>query len=149
MLRGKTKDEAFDIGEEMARVITEMNPKPMRLMFENVYLPRILQTKKRFVGYMYETRDQTKPVYDGKGIETVQRDGIPATVKMLEKTIRQYVLNQFRKLQAVSVCIHGLTFAKEFRSLQGYRPTACVPALELTRMDEAQERAEKKAQKRI
>ena len=92
---------------------------------------------------MYKTRDQTKPVYDAKGIETVRRDGIPATVKMLEKTIQQYVLNQFRKLQAVSVCIHDLTFAKEFRGLQGYRPTACVPALELTRMDEAQEREDR------
>ena len=145
VLRGKTKDEAFDIGEEMARVITEMNPKPMKLKFEKVYLPCILQTKKRYVGYMYETRDQTKPIYDAKGIETVRRDGIPATVKMLEKTIRilfetknlsevkQYVLNQFRKLQAGSVCIRDLTFAKEFRGLRGYRPTACVPALELTR----------------
>ena len=84
-------------------------------------------------------------MYDAKGIETVRRDGIPATVKMLEKSIRilfetkdlsevkQYVQNQFRKLQAGSVCIRDLTFAKEFRGLRGYRPTACVPALELTR----------------
>ena len=145
LLKGRTKDQAFDIGEEMARVITEMNPKPMKLKFEKVYLPCILQTKKRYVGYMYETRDQAKPVYDAKGIETVRRDGIPATVKMLEKSIRilfetkdlsevkQYVQNQFRKVQAGSVCIRDLTFAKEFRGLRGYRPTACVPALELTR----------------
>ena len=145
LLKGKSKDEAFDIGEEMARVVTEMNPKPMKLKFEKVYLPCILQTKKRYVGYMYETRDQVKPVYDAKGIETVRRDGIPATVKMLEKTIRilfetknlsevkQYVLNQFRKLQSGSVNIQDLTFAKEFRGLRGYRPTACVPALELTK----------------
>ena len=145
LLKGRTKDEAFDIGEEMARVITEMNPKPMKLKFEKVYLPCILQTKKRYVGYMYETRDQEKPVYDAKGIETVRRDGIPATVKMLEKSIRilfetknlsevkQYVMNQFRKIQTSSVSIQDLTFAKEFRGLKGYRPTACVPALELTR----------------
>ncbi len=37
-----------------------------------VYLPCILQTKKRYVGYMYETRDQLKPEYDAKGIETVR-----------------------------------------------------------------------------
>jgi len=145
LLQGKSKEQAFDIGEEMAKVITEMNPKPMKLKFEKVYLPCILQTKKRYVGYMYETRDQLKPVYDAKGIETVRRDGIPATVKMLEKSIRilfetknlsevkQYVLNQFRKLQAGSVNIQDLIFAKEFRGLRGYRPSACVPALELTR----------------
>ena len=36
VLKGKTKDEAFDIGEEMARVITQQNPKPMKLKFEKV-----------------------------------------------------------------------------------------------------------------
>ena len=147
LLKGRKKEEAFDIGEEIARTITEMNPKPMKLKFEKVYLPCILQTKKRYVGYMYETRNQIRPVYDAKGIETVRRDGIPATVKMLEKTIRilfetkdlsevkQYVLNQFRKLQAGSICIRDLTFAKEFRGIRGYRPTACVPALELTKQN--------------
>jgi hypothetical protein len=30
------KDEAFDIGEEMAEVITKQNPKPMKLKFEKV-----------------------------------------------------------------------------------------------------------------
>ena len=42
----------------------------------------------RYVGYMYETRDQKRPVYDAKGIETVRRDGVPATVKILEKSIK-------------------------------------------------------------
>ena len=45
LLKGKTKEQAFDIGEEMAKVITEMNPKPMKLKFEKVYLPCILQMK--------------------------------------------------------------------------------------------------------
>jgi len=145
LLKGKSKEEAFDIGEEMARVVTMDNPPPMKLKFEKVYLPCILQTKKRYVGYMYETMDQVKPVYDAKGIETVRRDGIPATVKILEKSIRllfetkdvslvkQYVTNQFRKVQAGTVCLQDLTFAKEFRGLKGYRPSACVPALELTK----------------
>jgi hypothetical protein len=82
-------------------VITRENPKPIKLKFEKVptyldlsflkplnfstfrgtgngncpaqvYLPCILQTKKRYVGYMYESRDQLKPEYDAKGIETVR-----------------------------------------------------------------------------
>ena len=145
LLEGRSKAEAFDIGEEMAKVITKQNPKPMKLKFEKVYLPCLLQTKKRYVGYMWETRDQKKPVYDAKGIETVRRDGIPATVKILEKTLRllfntadvslvkSYVQQQFRKILAATVSIQELTFAKEFRGLGGYRPGACVPALELTR----------------
>lgn len=82
LLPGRSKDEAFDIGQEMAKKVTQENPKPVKLKFEKVYLPCILQTKKRYVGYMYETKDQIKPTYDAKGIETVRRDGIPATVKV-------------------------------------------------------------------
>lgn len=41
-----------------------------------------MQTKKRYVGYMYESADQKQPVYDAKGIETVRRDGCPAVSKV-------------------------------------------------------------------
>ena len=82
LLPGRSKNEAFDIGEQMAKTVTQENPKPVKLKFEKVYYPCILQTKKRYVGYMYETRDQVKPKYDAKGIETVRRDGVPAVVKV-------------------------------------------------------------------
>lgn len=42
----------------------------------------MLQTKKRYVGYMYESLDQKNPVFDAKGIETVRRDGCPAVAKV-------------------------------------------------------------------
>lgn len=35
-LPGKTKDEAFRIGNEMADVITQQNPRPIKLKFEKV-----------------------------------------------------------------------------------------------------------------
>ena len=82
LLPGRNREEAFDIGDEMAKVVTQENPKPVKLKFEKVYHPCILQTKKRYVGYMYESRDQQKPIYDAKGIETVRRDGVPAVVKV-------------------------------------------------------------------
>lgn len=50
-----------------------------------VYLPCVLQTKKRYVGYMYESLDQKEPVFDAKGIETVRRDGCPAVSKVTGK----------------------------------------------------------------
>ena len=92
-----------------------------------------------------DNRDQDRPVYDAKGIETVRRDGIPATVKMLEKTLRllfetsdvslvkRYVQvsfapasppsdqAQFRKVLSGTVSLQDLTFAKEFRGINGYR----------------------------
>ena len=35
-LPGKTKDEAFLIGNDIAQTITRMNPKPVKLKFEKV-----------------------------------------------------------------------------------------------------------------
>lgn len=45
----------------------------------------MLQTKKRYVGYMYESLDQKEPVFDAKGIETVRRDSCPAVSKVTGK----------------------------------------------------------------
>jgi len=162
LLKGRTKAQAFDLGEEMARVVTLQNPKPMKLKFEKVYLPCLLQTKKRYVGYMWETREQARAVYDAKGIETVRRDGVPATVKILEKTLRilfdtadlslvkRYVQAQFRKVLSGLVAVQEVTFAKEFRGIGGYRPGAMVPALELTRQGmRADRRAVPRAGERV
>ena len=45
-------------------------------------MPCILQTKKRYCGFMYETPDQKDPQFDAKGIETVRRDACPAVAKV-------------------------------------------------------------------
>lgn len=94
---------------------------------------------------MYETADQTKPVYEAKGIETVRRDGCPAVAKMLEKSIKilfetkdvskvkSYVCRQFTKILSGKANVQDFIFAKEFRGMQGYKPGACVPSLELSR----------------
>lgn len=82
LFRGKSKDEAFKLAYEIAEEVTKANPKPVKLKFEKIYQPCILQSKKRYVGYAYETPDQVKPIYDAKGIETVRRDGCPAVRKV-------------------------------------------------------------------
>ncbi|XP_045429050.1 DNA polymerase zeta catalytic subunit isoform X11 [Pipistrellus kuhlii] len=82
LLKGATKEQSFKIGQEIAEAVTATNPKPVKLKFEKVYLPCVLQTKKRYVGYMYETLDQKDPVFDAKGIETVRRDSCPAVPKI-------------------------------------------------------------------
>ncbi|XP_011881898.1 PREDICTED: DNA polymerase zeta catalytic subunit [Vollenhovia emeryi] len=145
LLPGKSREEAFTIGEEIADAVTATNPPPVKLKFEKVLHPCILQTKKRYCGYMYETRDQEKPEFLAKGIETVRRDGCPAVSKILERAlkilfetkdislVKQYVSRQFDKIFQRRVSILDLTFAKEFRGMRGYKANACVPALELTR----------------
>uniref|UniRef100_A0AAR2LP63 DNA polymerase zeta catalytic subunit n=1 Tax=Pygocentrus nattereri TaxID=42514 RepID=A0AAR2LP63_PYGNA len=145
LLKGATKEQAFKIGHEIAEAVTATNPKPVKLKFEKVYLPCVLQTKKRYVGYMYESMDQKDPVFDAKGIETVRRDGCPAVSKILERSVKllfesrdislvkQYVQQQCVKVLEAKVSLQDLTFAKEYRGSASYRPGACIPALELTR----------------
>ncbi|KAM4041549.1 DNA polymerase zeta catalytic subunit [Anomaloglossus baeobatrachus] len=145
LLKGATKEQSFKIGQEIAEAVTATNPKPVKLKFEKVYLPCVLQTKKRYVGYMYETLDQKDPVFDAKGIETVRRDACPAVGKILERSIKllfetrdisqikQYVQRQCMKLLEGKASMQDLIFAKEYRGSFAYKPGACVPALELTR----------------
>jgi len=40
-LPGRNRDEAFDIGEDIAETITRLNPKPIKLKFEKVSKYRI------------------------------------------------------------------------------------------------------------
>ena len=69
-LKGKTREQAFEIGNEIAKSITDMNPRPIKLKFEKVYHPCVLLAKKRYVGFKYESPSQTEPDFDAKGIET-------------------------------------------------------------------------------
>lgn len=145
LVPGRSRKEAFEIGEKIAEAVTNDNPHPIKLKLEKVYQPSILQTKKRYVGFMYESADQKEPVFEAKGIETVRRDGCPAAAKILEKTLRilfetcdvskvkEYVCRQFTKILAGRCSVQDLTFAKEFRGTHGYKEKACVPALALTR----------------
>jgi DNA polymerase zeta len=126
-LPGRTKDQAFDIGNEIAKTITDMNPRPMKLKFEKVYHPCVLLAKKRYVGYKYESRDQVRPEFDAKGIETVRRDGTPAEQMIEEKAlkilfetadlsqVKSYFQKQFEKIMRGSVSIQDFCFAREVK----------------------------------
>lgn len=126
-LKGRTRDEAFDIGEEIANAVTEMNPRPVKLKFEKVYHPCVLLAKKRYVGFKYEHRAQKEPEFDAKGIETVRRDGTPAEQKIEEKAlkilfrtadlsqVKSYFQKQCSKIMQRKVSIQDFCFAKEVR----------------------------------
>ncbi|ORY67714.1 uncharacterized protein BCR38DRAFT_388522 [Pseudomassariella vexata] len=126
-LPGRTKNEAFDIGNEIAKTITDMNPRPMKLKFEKVYHPCVLLAKKRYVGYKYESRVQVKPDFDAKGIETVRRDGTPAEQMIEEKAlkilfetadlsqVKSYFQQQCEKIMRGAVSIQDFSFAREVK----------------------------------
>ncbi|KAK4232294.1 hypothetical protein QBC38DRAFT_352795 [Podospora fimiseda] len=126
-LKGRSREQAFDIGDEIAKEITNMNPRPMKLKFEKVYHPCVLLAKKRYVGYKYETRDQKVPEFDAKGIETVRRDGTPAEQKIEEKAlkvlfetadlsqVKSYFQSQCTKIMKNQVSIQDFFFAREVK----------------------------------
>ncbi len=126
-LKGRTREQAFDIGEEIADTITKMNPRPVKLKFEKVYHPCVLLAKKRYVGFKYESRKQTVPDFDAKGIETVRRDGTPAeqkieeiALKVLFRTsdltqVKSFFQAQCAKIMRGKVSIQDFCFAREVK----------------------------------
>uniref|UniRef100_A0A1X7U2J4 DNA polymerase n=1 Tax=Amphimedon queenslandica TaxID=400682 RepID=A0A1X7U2J4_AMPQE len=129
LLKGVSKAESFRIGREISKAVTADNPKPVKLKFKKVYSSCILQTKKRYAGFMYETLDQSEPVFEAKGIETVRRDNCPAVSKILEKSlkllfstkdvslVKSYVQSQCTKILNGRVPTSDFVFAKEQKTL--------------------------------
>ena len=142
-LPGASRETAFKVGHEISDSITQMHPKPVKLKFEKVYQPCVLITKKRYVGYSYETLEQREPVFDAKGIETVRRDNCPVVGKVLEKSLRllfdckdlsvvkDYVQRQLNKISHGRVPLNDFVFAKEFRGRDRYKPEAHIAALKI------------------
>lgn len=90
LVPGRSRQDAFKIGGEIADAVTTDNPSPVKLKLEKIFQPCILQTKKRYVGYTYDSPEQTKPEFLAKGIETVRRDGCPAVSKVHKTVICKF-----------------------------------------------------------
>lgn len=138
----RSKQEAFDIGAQMAAEITRMSPSPIKLKFEKVYLPCVLLAKKRYVGFKYESPQDTEPVFDAKGIETVRRDGTPAEQKIEEQAlkilfrtgdlsaVKDFFQQECWKIMTGRCSLHDFCFAKEVKlgtySTKGLPPPGAV-----------------------
>ena len=84
------------------------------------------------MGFKYETRGQTEPDFDAKGIETVRRDGTAAqqkieemVLKILFRTadlskVKEYFQRQCMKIMSGKISIQDFCFAKEVK-LGSYR----------------------------
>uniref|UniRef100_A0A2N9GNH1 DNA polymerase n=1 Tax=Fagus sylvatica TaxID=28930 RepID=A0A2N9GNH1_FAGSY len=81
LLKGRTVKESFRIGNEIASAITAMNPKPV----------------------IYETPEQTAPVFDAKGIETDISE------------VKAYLQRQWTRILSARVSLQDFVFAKEVR----------------------------------
>ncbi|XP_031766612.2 DNA polymerase zeta catalytic subunit isoform X2 [Galleria mellonella] len=145
LVAGGTRADAFALGQQIADAVTADNPSPVALKLEKVYQPCILQTKKRYVGYMYESPDQEKPVFEAKGIETVRRDGCPAGVKLLQRSlcelfdtgdmsrVKRIVMSTLSQLASGALPLPELFFTREYHGANGYRPGATAPPNEIAK----------------
>jgi DNA polymerase zeta len=91
-LPGRTVQEAFEFGEQFCQAVTQSNPPPVQLKLEKVYLGSMMQTKKKYCGMKFEFKDQKKPIFDAKGIETVRRD----QCALAQKVLRNALVTLFR-----------------------------------------------------
>lgn len=122
------RNTAFKRAFEMVEAITKANPHPIKMKFEKIYQPCVLQTKKRYCGFKYESPEQTKAEFEAKGIETVRRDCCPAAARMLEMALRiqfttrdvgevkRYVQHQFIKIMSGKLSnIQDFIFARQYK----------------------------------
>lgn len=164
LLKGRTLKEAFEIGNEIASTITALNPNPVTLKMEKVYRSCFLLTKKRYVGYSYESLDQPKPIFDAKGIETVRRDTCGVVAKILEKSlriffehqdiskIRAYLERQWSRILSGRVSLQDFVFAKEVRlGTYSMRASSSLPpsAIVASKAMRADPRAEPRYAERV
>jgi DNA polymerase zeta len=135
---GRSRQQAFVLGEEIARAVTRVCRRPIELELEKVYQPCVLLTKKRYVGYSYESPGQAEPTFDAKGIETIRRDTCPVVAKMEEQCLRllfetkdlsrvkRYCQRQWSKLLLGRLSLQDLVFRKEVK-LGHYRSETSMP----------------------
>ena len=88
-----SKQGALQLNNRIINDISRLNPHPMKLKFEKLYLKCFLLTKKRYCGYKIEYLEDT-PTFEAKGIETVRRDGCYLTSHLLREALIKYFKDQ-------------------------------------------------------
>ncbi|KAF0683127.1 Aste57867_24815 [Aphanomyces stellatus] len=125
-LRGRTLHEALRIGSEIAAEVTARNPKPVCLKLEKVYVGSFLVSKKRYVGYKFESPTD-KGQIDAKGIETIRRDSCGVVQHAMRHWLRlvfttrdlsrckKYLLQYWTQMHDGTIGLRDYIFAKEVR----------------------------------
>lgn len=136
-LKGYTVEQAFVIGQQIAKDLTKKFPYPVELKFEKVYDGLVLVAKKRYYGKCYE-RFKGPAKYEGKGLECVRRDGIELTSELMRNTlnllldskdlskVKELLLETLGRSRAGLLTENKYCFAKEVKLLK-YSESA-IPA---------------------
>ncbi|AMD21151.1 HEL129Wp [Eremothecium sinecaudum] len=126
-LPGKSREQAFNIGNAIASAVTASNPSPVELKFERVFHPCILLSKKRYVGYSYNYPTQAVGEFLAKGIETIRRDSNPAQQKIVQRSleilfdtydlsqVKSYITEEFKRIIEGNIIVQDFCFSREVR----------------------------------
>jgi DNA polymerase zeta len=144
-LPGRSVHEAFVFGEEFCKTVTKNNPPPVELKLEKVYLGSIMQTKKKYCGMKFESKEQKKPEFEAKGIETIRRDQCALTQKVLRNAlktlfssglgaVKEYLTRQWRLIDSGKLSIADFILTGRVRSK--YRKSLPVQAALARRLTE-------------
>ncbi|KAK2956095.1 putative DNA polymerase zeta catalytic subunit [Blattamonas nauphoetae] len=140
---GTSIQEVWRRGTEIARRVTQMNPWPMELLMEKVYSPALLVTMKRYCGFVYTSPNQTVPVFESKGLETIRRDQSEATVEVMSRAvvnllkgealsnIKTRLVSDLLRIALRITPLHQFIFRKETRQVYR-RPASLPPAAAVT-----------------
>lgn len=90
-VEGASVAEAMSLGREVAARVSEGLRPPMRLQFEKVYCPFLLQQNNHYAGVRF-TRPERHDGLDVKGMESVRRDVIPLMRELMESVLANIML---------------------------------------------------------
>ena len=94
-MRGLSTVEAIEAGKKLAEEITSLFKRPISLMFEKVYHPSFLLTKKKYVGRKFSPSSlgvgRSGPLpheLEAKGIEIIRSDALPFTARIMKESLQ-------------------------------------------------------------
>uniref|UniRef100_K3WHC9 DNA polymerase n=1 Tax=Globisporangium ultimum (strain ATCC 200006 / CBS 805.95 / DAOM BR144) TaxID=431595 RepID=K3WHC9_GLOUD len=161
LLKGRSKDDAFRIGQEIADAVTAANPKPVTLKLEKMYLGCVMVSKKRYAGYKFEHPSQETGVVESKGIEIVRRDSCGVVQNAMQSSLEtlfttsdlskvKRLLEQYwLKLLDDKLPLKDFVFAKEVRLGTYSNGSAPPAALVATKAMACDRRAEPRYAERV
>jgi DNA polymerase elongation subunit (family B) len=160
-LRGHSVESAMAWGTQLVNTISSEHPWPMNLIFEKVYWPCCLVTKKRYVGRAFDPGTSSASSWlDAKGIETIRRDTCPAVAVSIEKilnsvyddvtssaapldpvaALERACITQFSRLLRGVLPLKYFVFQNQVRAIEDYKdqnhlPPAARVAADVNRTD--------------
>lgn len=96
MVDFKILDRALvmQLAKEAADMVTKtINKNPMKIVFEKVYDPYLLVSKKRYAGVFY-TKVEKYDKIECKGIESVRRDSCPLVARVIQTSVNTLLIDR-------------------------------------------------------